>query len=320
MASPACSDQEFITLWEKIGSSSKLATYLKVTVRNVQERRRRIEKRYNISLKSSSSLSPDFKITYPENNVRTTAQISNGVVIVASDCHYWPGMITTAHRALVNIIKQVKPKMVVINGDAFDGASISRHPASNWQSLPSVKQELEACQERLGEVEKAAKGAHLHWTWGNHDLRFNARLASQIGDTWRGIEGMNLTDHFPRWKFSTSLMINDNTMIKHRYHNGIHAVYNNTLKSGVSIVTGHLHSLKVTPWTDYNGTRYGVDTGTLATLEGQQFEYAEDNPKNWRSGFAVLNFINGHLMPPELCEVVNEEEGLFYFRGELFKV
>lgn len=320
MAAPKCSQQEFIALWEKLGSANEVAKALGLNIRNVQSRRRYIESKFGIYLKSRNEKSPDFKVTYPENNVRTTAEISDGVVIVASDCHYWPGIVTTAHRALVNIIKRLKPKMVVINGDAFDGASISRHPASNWQSLPSVKQELEACQERLGEVQKAAKGSVLHWTWGNHDLRFNARLASQVGDTWKGIEGMDLRDHFREWKFSTSLMINDNTMIKHRYHNGIHAVYNNALKSGVSIVTGHLHSLKVTPWTDYNGTRYGVDTGTLATLEGQQFDYAEDNPKNWRSGFAVLTFYNGKLMPPELCEVVNEEDGLAYFRGELFKV
>jgi hypothetical protein len=210
--------------------------------------------------------------------------------------------------------------MVVMNGDVFDGASISRHPVSGWESIPNVKQELETCQERLNEVESAAKGSALHWTWGNHDTRFNARLAAQVGDTWRGVEGMNLTDHFPLWKFSTSIMVNDNTMVKHRYHNGIHAIYNNALKSGASIVTGHLHSLKVTPWTDYNGTRYGVDTGSLADVNGDQFEYSEDNPKNHRSGFAVLTFYEGKLLPPELCEVLDEDEGLVVFRGEVLKV
>ncbi len=315
-----CTDQEFIAVWNKLGSASQVSKATGISVRNVNDRRRKLENKYGIILAGTSPYSPDFKVTYPDNNVRTKAELSDGVVIVASDCHYWPDYVTTGHRALVNIIKRLKPKMVVINGDAFDGASISRHPQSNWSSMPSVKQELEACQDRLGEVEKAAKGATLHWNWGNHDLRFNARLASQVGDTWRGIEGMNLTDHFRRWKFSMSLMVNESTMIKHRYHNGIHAVYNNTLKAGTSIVTGHLHSLKVTPWTDYNGTRYGVDTGTLATIDGQQFEYAEDNPKNWRSGFAVLTFYNGKLMPPELCEVVSEDDGLVYFRGEVIKV
>jgi hypothetical protein len=29
-------------------------------------------------------------------------------------------------------------------------------------------------------------------------------------------------------------------------------------------VHGHLHKLQVTPWADYRGRRYGVDTGTMA--------------------------------------------------------
>jgi calcineurin-like phosphoesterase family protein len=229
--------------------------------------------------------------------------------------------VSTAHRAFVLFAKELKSKIIVINGDAFDGASISRHPpGGTWEATPSVKQELEACQERLAEIEAASLNSKLHFLWGNHDQRFNARLCAQVGEGFKGIMGMNLTDHFPRWKFSMSLMVNNSCMIKHRYHNGIHAIYNNTLKAGTSIVTGHLHSLKCTPFTDYTGTRYGVDTGSLADVNGQQFSYSEDNPKNHRSGFAVLTFYNGKLLPPELCEVLDEEEGIIYFRGNVFKV
>ena len=320
MVAPACTEDDFIALWNRLGSASAVAKELGVNKRSVDARRRNIEVKRGIALVSTDFRSASFNVTFPGNGVRTKVDIENGTVIVASDCHYWPETITTAHRALINIIKLVKPRMVVINGDAFDGASISRHPASNWTSLPSVKQELEACQDRLEEIQKAATGAYLHWTWGNHDLRFNARLASQVGDTWKGIEGMNLSDHFPLWRFSTSIMINDHTMIKHRWHNGIHASYQNILKSGTSLITGHLHSLKVMPWTDYTGTRYGVDTGTLAEIDGNQFEYAEDNPKNWRSGFAVLTFRDGKLMPPELVEVIDEDGGLAFFRGNVIEV
>ena len=316
MPKPAISDQEFLDLWNKLGSATEVSKAANIDLRSVHRRRKRIEEKYDVNLASSAS--NQLKIIFSNNGIRTNVELDNGVVLVASDCHYWPGIISTAHRAFVKIIKQLKPQMVIMNGDVFDGASISRHPVSGWQSLPSVKQELEACQDRLKEVEKAAKGAALHWTWGNHDMRFNARLAAQVGDTWRGVEGMNLTDHFPRWKFSTSVMINENTMIKHRYHNGIHAVYNNALRAGASIITGHLHSLKVTPWTDYGGTRYGVDTGTLSDVNGDQFEYSEDNPKNHRSGFAVLTFYNGRLMPPELVEVISEDE--VYFRGQVISV
>ena len=307
-------DEEFIRLWNRTGSAAAVSRELGINIRNVFSRRRDVEQRHSIVLAGTDIRSPDFQVNYADNNVRTAVNIPDGYILVASDCHYWPDVVSTAHKAFVKVIEMVKPKMVIMNGDVFDGASISRHPVSGWESVPTVKQELEACQERLGEIEKAAKGSILHWTWGNHDQRFNARLAAQVGDTWRGVEGMNLTDHFPKWKFSTSVMVNEKVMIKHRYHNGIHAVYNNTMKSGISIVTGHLHSLKVTPWTDYTGTRYGVDTGTLAAIEDNQFDYSEDNPKNWRSGFAVLNFIDYQMMPPELVQVIDDK---FYFRGEL---
>lgn len=320
MVAPACSEEEFIRLWRLNPSVSAMSKLLGVAERNIQARRRKIEKKLDIILSSPDKRSPNFSVTIPENAVRVKVELEDGVIVVASDCHYWPNIVSTGHRAFVKIIKDLSPKMVVINGDAFDGAQISRHPVTNWNSTPSVKQELEACRDRLGEIEDVSKGAKLHWTWGNHDMRFNARLAQQVGDSFKDVQGMNLTDHFPRWRFSTSIMVNEHTMIKHRWHNGIHAVWNNALKAGTSIITGHLHSLKVTPYTDYNGTRYGVDTGTLANPFGDQFEYAEDNPKNHRSGFAVLTFHNGKLMPPDLCEVIDEENGVCYFRGQVFTV
>jgi hypothetical protein len=314
-------ESEFIEAWKTFGSAVAVADHLGIDVRNVHKRRRSIEVRQGIQLVGVAKNSPDAKIVYPANGVRATTQIDSGVVLVASDCHYWPDVISTAHRAFVKLVKDLKPKICVINGDAFDGASISRHPAGGtWQALPSVKQELEACQDRLEEIQKAAGNAHLSFLWGNHDLRFNARLQQQVGDTFKGVMGMNLTEHFPLWRFSMSLMINGDTMIKHRYHNGIHAIYNNILKSGTSMVTGHLHSLKVTPFTDYNGSRYGVDTGTLSPINAAAFTYGEDSPANHRSGFAVLTFHEGRLMPPELCEVIDEEEGLVYFRGQVISV
>jgi len=311
-------DDEFIAIWNKYHSAKRVAEVLDIDVRNVHSRRKAIQERYSITLVASDVRSPTFNVTMPGNGIRAKVEIDDGVIMVASDCHYYPGIISTAHKAFVKLIPELKPKMIVMNGDVFDGASVSRHDPIGWQSLPSVKQELEACTDRLSEIESASKSAKLHWTWGNHDMRFNTRLSSQVGTAFQGVHGMNLTDHFPRWKFSTSIMVNEHTMIKHRYHNGIHAVYNNALKSGTSIVTGHLHSLKVTPWTDYNGSRYGVDTGTMANLDDPAFEYAEDNPKNWRSGFAVLTFWDGKLMPPELCEVISE--GLVYFRGQVIEV
>ena len=320
MPAKICSDEEFIALWNKYPSIAEISKVLGCHVRTANSKRRSIESRLNIILKSSDIRSPDFNITLPANGVRTLVDMQEGCIIVGSDCHYWPGDIATAHRAFVHVVNQLKPNIVIMAGDVFDGASISRHPSNGYEVRPTVKQELDACQDRLGEIEAVAGNAKLLWAWGNHDIRFSAKISNQVGDAYKDVTGFNLPDHFPRWKFSTSIMVNNNTQIKHRNFNGIHAAYNATLKSGMSVCNGHLHSLKVTPWTDLTGTRYGIDCGSLANVWGQQFGYTEDSSRNHRSGFAVLTYHNGKLMPPELCEVIDEDAGLAFFRGKIVKV
>lgn len=255
------------------------------------------------------------EVTHP---ARYEMQVEDGIVIVGSDAHYWPGVVSTAHRAFVEFCKEYKPKVIVMNGDILDGARVSRHPPIGWENTPTLAEEVDAAKDRLDEIYRAHKGAKRIWPLGNHDGRFETRLAS-VAPEYAKIHGVHLRDHFPAWQPCWSTWINDSVVIKHRYKGGIHATHNNTLNAGKTTVTGHLHSLKVTPFTDYNGTRFGVDTGTLADPDGPQFlDYTEDNAKNWRSGFVVLTFRKGRLMWPEVVNVL--EPGAVEFRGEVISV
>jgi hypothetical protein len=246
--------------------------------------------------------------------------ILDGTVIVFSDAHFIPGQRSTAFKGLLWAIETLKPKAVIGNGDSFDGAAISRHDPTD-QPATSVIQELKACQGALGEIEEVAKAERhnvkLIHTWGNHDARFANRLA-QHAPQYKDVLGFKITDHIPDWEFCWACWPTAKVIVKHRYKGGVHATHNNAVNAGVSVVTGHLHSLKVTPFNDYNGTRYGVDTGTLAEPDGPQFTYAELNPNNHRSGFAVLTFFNGELLWPEL--VHSFSEGCIQFRGEVIDV
>lgn len=253
-----------------------------------------------------------------KNSAWLDRSIINGTVIAFSDAHFWPGVRTTAFRGLLYMIERLKPKMIVCNGDAFDGASISRHPRIGWDSKPTVIEELKACQQRLSEIEDAAGLAELIWPLGNHCARFETFLAANAPQ-YEGVPGFTLKDHFPAWSPCWALRLNDEVVIKHRFKNGVHATHNNTVNAGTTMVTGHLHSLKVTPFTDYRGNRWGVDTGTLAEADGPQFvDYLEGSPTNWRSGFAVLTFRDGHLLWPELVHA--RQNGTIDFRGEVIDV
>lgn len=274
---------------------------------------------------------------------RAAITVENGTVIVFSDAHYWPGERSAGHRGLLHLIRYCASAgyvakagplcAIVCNGDAIDGSSISRHPPIGWEGCPSVAEELKVCQERLGEIGEALSDAgiavavdlhaadtntHLIWNLGNHDARFETRLA-QVAPEFRDVHGIHLKDHFPDWEPAWSTFINDNVVIKHRMKGGQHAPYNNTIHAGRSIITGHLHSAKVTPFSDYNGIRYGVDTGCLADTYHPAFQgYLEDNTRDWRSGFCVLTFKDGKLLMPELVLVWDEET--IQFRGELIRV
>lgn len=253
-----------------------------------------------------------------EWQARLARVVNDGNVIVFSDAHYWPGPATTAHRALLHLIRELKPVMVVANGDVFDGARISRHPRIMWEQSPSVADEIKAVTARLDEVEQAAGvGCHLVWNYGNHDQRFETFLSANAAP-YEGVAGMALKERFPRWIFAMRLDVNagtdSHTVIKHRWKGGIHATRNNTLNAGVNFVTGHLHSLKVAPLTDARGTRFAVDTGTLTELPSEQtVGYLEDGVTDWRAGFAVLTYQDGDLLWPDVCHVV--APGLVEFRG-----
>jgi hypothetical protein len=314
---------EFIQLWEKLQSATEIAKHLGIPNRAVHLRRRWIEENHKITLIAKDHRGANYAATRPKS-FSPLRQIKLGMldscVIVFSDAHFIPAQRTTAFKGLLWAIQEFKPHAVICNGDAFDGASISRHDVID-QPQTSVIQELKACQGALGEIEEVAKAARhnvkLLFTWGNHDIRFGNRLA-QHAPQFKEVLGFKLTDHIPDWEFCWAVWPTEQVIIKHRYKGGVHATHNNTVNAGVSIVTGHLHSLKVTPFSDYNGCRYGVDTGTLAETDGPQFTYGEINPNNHRSGFAVLNFFNGELLLPELVQKFDEDQ--IQFRGEVIDV
>lgn len=330
--SKIATDDAFIAAWQRLQSGQKVSKALGITLRQVFKRRRDIETKHGIQLITPGAperlqKTEKYKAAARADELAAKRakqyeqemdyDLKNGVIIVASDAHYWPGLVSVAHEAFCTIAKKLKPKAVIMNGDILDGARISRHPRAVWQKQPLLKDELHAVQDRLAEIARAAKGADLIRTIGNHDARFENYLCQNAPEL-EEMDGSTLMDYLPDWRAGWALHINRKsdgwTTVRHRpVGGGVHSAYNSTLKSGVHYVHGHLHKLNITPWSDYRGRRYGVDTGTLAEPYGAQFDYTEAGPANWASGFVVLTYKDGHLLQPELVVV---ERGKAWFRGE----
>lgn len=310
MSNKKNSDERIIEVFRSSNIAADAAVTLGMDLRNLMARRRLIEERYGIVLKTAGQATATVLQAVESRH----SMDFEGIMVVFSDAHFWPGRMSRANKALLRVLPVLKPKMINANGDILDGATISRHHRIGWQQLPKLAEELAETQQRMGEIKKAWPKALRRIQPGNHDMRFDGYLAN-ISPVMEGIAGTSLWSHFPDWQVSLSLMLNGNTMIKHRYHSSLHAPMQNALKSGVNMVTGHLHRLHYDVWGDYKGHRFGIDTGTLCEVTGPQMLYGEDNPTPGSSGFAVLTFKKGGLLlDPEFARL--REDGKVYFRGE----
>ncbi len=305
----------FLSEFASLGASG-LAKKHGISVRNVYQRRRRLEGIIGLSVRPPVRGGHIQQLdTHP---AAIKLGIQDGHVLIGSDSHYWPGIVSTAHTAFLEFAKEYKPKAIIKNGDEADFPQISRHAPIAWESRPKLSVEIDNLKAMLSEIEKVSPGSRRIWTLGNHDSRFETRLAT-VAPEYANVHGVHLKDNFPKWEPCWATFINDDTVVKHRFKSGVHAPHNNTMWAGRTIITGHLHSQKIYPLSDYNGTRWGVDAGTMADPYGPQFyNYTELSPLNWRSGFCMLTFVKGKLLMPELIWVSGP--GTVQFRGKEWNV
>jgi hypothetical protein len=261
-------------------------------------------------------------------------EIEEGHVIIASNCHYLPGEpASTAHRALVALTSRFAEegslRAVVMNGDVADFPKVSKHARIGWEGQPAVADELAIVQHRMGEIaEIAGLDTELVMTIGNHDVRLDTFL-SQNAAACEGVKGFALRDHIePCWAMAWQVEINGSdptsVLVKHRHRSGASATKANVLAAGRSIVTSHTHQPGITRISHGSRHLYGVDTGCVAALNSHAFVgYTEmaaaAGMSNWASAFAVLTFEDGLLLPPEHVLVLDEDAGLWSWRGRVHR-
>lgn len=308
-------DDVFMQEFPTIGPH-KMSRKYGVNISSIYKRRRKIEMREGIIMGAPRRGGHVQQLD--QHPAAIKLDIQDGHILIGSDSHYWPGMVSTAHRAFLEFAREYKPKIIIKNGDEADFPSISRHAPIAWETRPKVSEEIDNLKAMLSEIEKVSPKSRRIWPLGNHDSRFETRLAT-IAPEYANVHGVHLKDNFPVWEPCWAAFVNGDTVVKHRYKGGMHATRNNTLNAGRTMITGHLHSLKITPLSDYNGTRWGVDCGTMADPYGPQFvNYTELNPLDWRSGFILLTFIKGRLLVPEQIWVARPDE--VEFRGRIIRV
>jgi hypothetical protein len=318
MVAPRATEEEFISAYRELQSTTLVAQRFDMTPARVNKRKRFLEEKHGITLPVFDHRKAYNTAEVPQKEV-ARLEVEDGQVLIGSDIHIWPGPRSTMQRAFIQFARTLKPTAIILNGDVADMASVSRHPSIGWQKIPTIQEEIEAISDFLDDLLKASPNSKRIWAAGNHDLRFESRIANLIPQA-RGVQGVHLKDHFPGWQPCWRVDINDDVVVRHREYGGEHADFTNVLKSGKTIVTGHDHRTGVVFYADYTGLRFGVRTGYMCdSPEDKQFvDYLEARRPNWHAAFAVLTFARRKLLVPELC--IKEGDDHVQWRGGLVQI
>ena len=309
------STEQFIATWNKLRSPSAVATALGLNVRNVHARRARLAALGHVLLtedlsgrSSAYSLDKAPAVHFAKSR---PFEIKNGHVIIFSDPHFYPDHNSVAQDALIELIKQLKPKAVLCGGDALDGTQIGRHdPTRGWHEPVSLAEQLACVCESMTAIKKAAKGAITYMTLGNHDARLSRYLAMNAPHM-KDLPGSRLEDFIPSWPLSWTLEINSNTIVRHRHLGGM--LHMQAQKAGCNYVHGHLHKLGCIATPHFHDFKFSVDCGSLSDPSSDAFDYMEGGIPHVQ-GFAVLTYANGRMLWPEFCYVIGDKA---YFRGSV---
>ena len=305
--------------WDSSQSVKEAAEKLGIgDERTVMRMRRGAEEVLGITLPSFRDKQK--QTNFPEFLNYNHERKSDYTIVIGSDRHNLPGDVPQAFWCFLHLIEDIKPSVVHINGDWFDFSGIGRFHRIGWQEQPGIAEELHYGKEALERIENKAPKAKKVFTLGNHDMRFDGKLANCLPEL-EDIHGTKLADHMPKWELCVSAVYNDTMIVKHRWHGGIHSSFNDVRSGGKSIATGHDHKLNIRPYTDYSGLRFGIKTGTLSNLWDPTFEYTENNACDWQPGFAVVH-VHGNVVIPEACPMVIDKShpkwGKVHYHGKWY--
>ena len=282
-----------LTLAKKIYKENKL------TFNNVESIRTAIraasasmgEKRSIKTNKTFHNRKVEFELPESYKTDYTPYKINQSKVLIISDLHF-PYQVNGAIRLAINYGKELNVNCILINGDLFDFAGISRHE-KDWRQR-SVYEEFEAVRMFLNSLRKYFPKAKIVYKLGNHDERW---------EKWLFLRAPEIFDD-PEFKLESRLrlgelkidIVKDKLPIKigkltvlHGHENiggsgGVNPARSTFTKTLNSVLVGHYHKTSLHSESRMDGEIIGVhSTGCLCEM------HPHFMPINkWNLGFAYV--------------------------------
>ena len=172
---PTCTREQFVEIWNRLGSPTLVANELGITVRKVQERRTNIEKSCNVKLECHGSLNKAYKTKDGVN--ASYSQPATKKHCVIPDVQAKPGVPLEHLEWAGRFIAEKRPDVVVCIGDFADMASLSSYDKGKRSfegrryrhDIDAAKRAMDLLMAPI--LKEAGYNPRLILTIGNHEQR-----------------------------------------------------------------------------------------------------------------------------------------------------
>lgn len=236
--------------------------------------------------------------------------------LIIPDCHI-PYHDRRAYELMLEVaMDQESIDEIVILGDYADFYGVNSHGIS-----PSIEkkltEEIDIVIEHLQELNDFFPDAKKVFIQGNHEYRLERYLKSKapelfgIVDTEKILQlkelGYKYIPYTPNQKYN---VLDSKLMARHEpIGGGVHAAHSTVIKSGCSVIFGHIHRIQESQVVMMNGDNHrGISCGWLGDKDHEAVSYVKSHHQ-WSLGFNLIkvlpnkNFFsnNVHIIDYKCC-------------------
>lgn len=238
--------------------------------------------------------------------------------IIINDVHV-PYHDDTAFSIMYQIMRDVKPTHLIVNGDFVDFAAISSFP--NAPGIPSIEKEMSTARGYLKILRNTPSLKYAEYKFGNHEFRYVKYLwehTKSLGNMVRSLDepqGLDLA----RWNVTgyhqdtalNNFRVTHGEIVRSGAGHSAEAELDARLISGIS---GHTHRAAYFSRSATDRQLYWVENGCLCKKD---MFYVGAKGADWQHAFSLLRF-DGQDTHVELINIINYKayfNGIIYTKG-----
>lgn len=240
--------------------------------------------------------------------------------VILSDVHV-PYQDARAIQVVCDVMQDLRPHGIVLNGDILDLEEISRHNAGSVAHLEGKRlaQTFTAGNKFLDQIDKAAgtRCKEKYFVYGNHEHRFQRWVESGDNAVFADDEAVDIAHRlrlaqrgYVAYKdYPVAHVRLGKLLVTHGQYTGKYPAAKHMERYQTSVLVGHTHTVQTYHASTWDGQRVAYCQGYLADPDSEAMKYAPP-PKAWQQGFSVVYVADDGRFWVNLVSIVDGE--LFY--------